>query len=99
MSGRLDDAIAVNVGLNGSAGELPALAPPGVPGDCAADGLEDEVARGDDFGAGVCATGGGDGRTHGVAAGGGGGGAEPGFTASPLICFNTLLPATFPGHE
>ena len=88
-----------SVGFNGSAGELPALAPAGVPGDCLADGLEDEVARGDDFGVGVCATGVADGRADGVAAGGGGGGAEPGFTASPLICFNTLLPATLPGHE
>ena len=94
--GRLDDSTAVNIGLNESAGELPGLAlafPFDVVGDCLPGGLEDEVAPGDDFGPGVCAAGGLAGRAEGA------GGAEPGLTASPLICFKTLLPPTLPGQE
>src|SRR5258706_3434140 len=106
-SGKLDDSVAGKVGFNGFAGGSPELAPAAGwddPGDALLDGFEDEVARGDDFGAGVCAAGVPEGAVEGVPAGGGeagegGGGAEPGLTASPLICFNTLLPATLPGQE
>src|SRR5258708_7797646 len=106
-SGKLDDSMAAKVGFNGFAGGAPQLAPAArgdAPGDALLDAFDGEGARGGAFGAGVGAAGVPEGAAEGVPAGGGeagegGGGAEPGLTASPLICFNTLLPAPLPGQD